>query len=161
MNSKLGPITSTLLICFLTIGTISVTGLLQSTERIESSGIIVRTAEKSPTPPPPEPIIEIGVFSDPECTQVLSSVDWGQITSGEYSNVLIYIKNIGDTDVVLSLNTENWSSTDAEYHMSLSWNYEGTLIQPGQVSAITLKLNVSADCPEMTGFWFDVIIIAS
>ena len=161
MDSKLGQVLSVLILCCLTIGTLSVTGLLQSTERIEASGIIIRPAKKDPTPPPPEPTIEIGVFSNPECTQVLSSVDWGEITAGEGSDVQIYVKNMGDTSIVLSLASENWSSVDAEYYMSLSWNYDGALIQSGQATAITLTLNVSEDCPELTGFGFDIVIIGS
>jgi len=55
----------------------SVMGLLQSSERIGASGIVVRPApppdppSPPPSPPPPEPSIEIDVYGDEGCTVVL------------------------------------------------------------------------------------------
>ena len=152
-----------------TIGTLSVTGLLQSTERVASSGIIVTSSPPPPaggggtppSPPPPEPTVEIDVYSDQACTQTLSSIIWGEIVAGDNSMATIYVKNNGDTDVVLSLDTDGWDPTDASDYMDLTWNYDGTNITPGQVRTINVTLSVSEDCPAMSGFDFDIIIIGS
>ena len=74
---------------------------------------------------------------------------------------LIYIKNDGDTSVVISLSTENWSSSTARNNMDLSWNYDGSHIQVGEVVPVTLTLEVDIDCPEMNSFGFDIVIIGS
>ena len=166
MDSKLGQLATVLVLCVLTVGTISVTGLLQSNERIATSGIIIKPAEivnppPNPTPPPPEPDVEIDIYSNIGCTRRLSALEWGEITAGEGSNVQIYVKNSGDFNVVLSLATENWSSSTAENYISLSWDYGGSSIQKGEVLPITLTLNVDDDCPKLASFGFDIVIIGS
>ena len=109
------------LITALTISGISVMGILQSSERVGSSGIITRPAPiippslPPPSQPPPEPAVEIDVYMDPECTDKLDHVNWGTIESGGSSKVKLYVKNNGDSDVLLGLFTENWSPIDSEY----------------------------------------------
>jgi len=154
-----------------TVGTLSVTGLLQSTERVSSSGIVVVPAppmilpggspSSPPSPPPPEPEVEIDVFSDQACTQPLSSVTWGEIEAGDSAQKTIYVKNNGEVGVYLSLDTEDWTPSNASNYMSLSWDYSGSSIPDGQVRAIVLTLNVSSDCPAMSDFNFNIIIIGS
>ena len=171
MDAKYGPVLAIIAMCALSVGSFSAMGLLQSTERIDSSGIIVRPVENpviipptpdySPTPPPPEPTIEIDVYSDPECTIAMSNVVWGEIEAGGGSDVQIYVKNNGDTSVILSLSTENWSSNTAYNNLNLSWNYNGVSLQSGEVRAITLTLSVHPDCPELNSFGFDIVIIGS
>jgi len=153
----------------LTMSSMSVMGILQSSERVASSGIITRPAQGGapyippgdPTPPPPEPTVEIDVYSDSGCTVALSSVVWGEITSGESVHSSIYVKNNGDAGVVLSLQTESWSPASANDYMSLAWSYNGVTLQSGQFLEIVLTLSVSAECPEMSSFGFDIVIIGS
>ena len=171
MSSKLGQILVVVLMSAVTLGSISVTGLLQSTERIDASGIIIRPLNESSenntilsfssTPPPPEPKIEIDIFSNQACTELMTDVEWGEIEAGGKSNVHIFIKNRGDTDVIISLITENWSSSMAENNMDLVWNYNGIPIKPNEVTAVTLTLSVDPDCQELNSFGFDIIIIGS
>lgn len=170
MELKVERILVILFLGAVTVGSISVAGLLQSTERIGASGIIVRPVDNviilppnnyTPTPPPPEPEIEIDVYSDFECTSVITNVEWGEITAGESSNSNIFVKNNGDTSVSLGLSTDNWSSSTAQDNMILSWDFDGDQIQPEEVVEITLSLSVDSDCPEINNFGFDIIIIGS
>lgn len=156
--------------CF-TIGSLSVTGLLQSTETFSSSGVIVAPSlppagsggspPSTPSPPPPEPTVEIDIYSDQACTQPLTNVIWGEIEAGDSSSETIYVKNNGETGVVLSLETENWSPSDSQDHMTLEWDYDGVSISPGQVVAIVLNLSVDGSAPPMSSFSFDIVIIGS
>jgi hypothetical protein len=153
----------------LSLGSFSIWGLLQSRERIAASGIIIRPVEDSkitppsstPNPPPPEPEIMIDVYSDPECTSMISAVEWGDIEAGATSNVQIYVKNIGDTSAVISLMKENWSSAIASNNMNLSWDYDGSPIQSGEARDVLLSLSVDPDCPELNSFGFDIVIMGS
>lgn len=149
---------------------LSVMGVLQSTETVSASGIIVRPAPPpapAPTPaptqqpPPPEPTIEIDVYSNSACTSRLTSVVWGEIVAGGSATKTIYIKNNGDAGVVLSLETENWTPSNAANYMSLTWNYDGNTIDTGQVKRVTLTLSVDGDCPALSGFGFDIVIVGS
>ena len=156
--------------CF-TIGSLSVTGLLQSTETFSSSGVIVAPAlpptgsgaspPSTPSPPPPEPIVEIDIYIDQACTQTLTNIVWGEIEAGDSCSETIYVKNNGETGVVLSLETENWTPSDLLDYITLEWDYDGASISPGQVETIVLNLSVSGSAPPMSSFNFDIVIIGS
>ncbi len=100
INSKQKYLSLILLTIVVTIGSLSVTGLLQSIEKITSSGVIVRNPPMiissggggTPQSPPPEPKVEIDVFTDRECTRKLTEVIWGEIGSGDGKNKKKYVK---------------------------------------------------------------------
>jgi hypothetical protein len=152
----------------MTVVSLSVSGLLQSTERLGSSGIIIESAPApilpvppAPSPPPPEPAVEIDVYEDLACTTIQSSLEWGEIEAGGSSSVTIYIKNNGDADILLSLDSENWTPTNSKDYMTLSWDDNGTSLMSGEVRGVTLTLNVDPDSPPMNTFGFDVVLIGS
>ena len=158
---------SVLLMSLVFIGGTSVVGLLQSTERVGSSGIVVQPPPPpppppppSPPPPPPEPEIEIDVYGDAACTQVISSVGWGEIEAGSSKTRVVYVKNNGDDGVSLSLLTENWDPVGASNYLQLSWDYDGSTIVSGEVRQITLVLSVSSSAGGLS-FSFDIVIIGS
>jgi len=149
------------------VGGVSVVGLLQSTERVGSSGIVVQPPPPplpppppSPPSPPPEPSIDIDIFSDGACTQPLSSVTWGEI-QGSSVNRIIYIRNSGDEGVTLSLLSDNWSPSGVENYMQLSWDYDGNTLASGVVLEVTLTLAVSGSAAGVDSFSFDIIITGS
>ena len=158
---------SVLLLSLAFIGGISVVGLLQSSERIGSSGIVVQPPPPppppppAPAPPPPEPKIEIDVFADSGCTQKISSVQWGSVQAGGSVSRVVYVRNSGDYGVVLSLVASNWSPAVAEDYMSLSWDYSGGLLGSGAVAQVTLTLSVDAGVSGVSSFSFDVVIVGS
>jgi hypothetical protein len=145
----------------------SVMGLLQSSERIGASGIVVRPAPPPdpplppPDPPPPEPSIEIDVYGDEGCTVVLSSVDWGSVEAGGSVDRVVYVKNSGDGGVVLSLLTENWIPEAAADYLMLSWDYDGGVLGSGGVVGVTLTLDVDSSVSGVDDFGFDIVIVAS
>jgi len=159
---------SVVLISLVFVGGVSVVGLLQSTERVGSSGIVVQPPPpplppppSRPRSPPPEPKIEIDVYGDSACTQVISSVGWGMIEAGSSKTKVIYVKNNGDDGVSLSLLTENWTPTGASNYLQLSWDYNGGTIGLGEVRQIALTLSVSSYAGGIDGFSFDIVIIGS
>ena len=151
----------------MTVVLLSVSGILQSTERLGSSGIIIGSAPAptppapAPSPPPPEPEVEIDVYEDLACTTIQSSIEWGEIEVGGSSSVTIYLKNNGDTDILLGLGSENWTPTNIQDYTTLSWNDYGTVLTPGEVREVTITLDVDSGCPPMNSFGFDVVIIGS
>ena len=169
-NTKFKILLIVLLTTVTTISALSVTGLLQSTEKISSTGIIIKSSPivingsispGSIYPPPPEPAIEIDVYSDSACTKKVTDIRWREIEAGNKKYRTIFVKNQGDIGVVLSLLTENWSPSNSEEYMDLKWNYDGSSIAVGEVKRITLSLKVDASCPEINEFNFRIVIIAS
>jgi len=153
------------------IGSLSVIGILQSSERVNSSGIIIQPLPPESPPyippwypppsPPPEPVMEIDVYSDPSCTSRLVSIDWGEIEVGGTIDEAIYVKNNGDDNIFLFLSTENWDPVGAEGPISLSWDYNDNAINSGTSREITLTLTVSYSIANIDNFYFDVIITGS
>lgn len=144
---------------------ISVIGLLQSTERVGTSGIIVQPPpppppppmSPPPSPPPPEPTIEIDVYCDLQCTEIATDIVWGSIEVGGVSINTLYINNVGDYAVTLLLSTQNWDPYGALDHIQLTWDYDGSSIDSGEVQEVTLTLTVSETITGIDSFSFDVV----
>jgi len=105
--------------------------------------------------------VGVGVYWESSCTNVVSTIDWGPIEPGSSNSVVVYLKNRGNSDVTLSLETTNWNPSGASSYISLSWDYGGQVIKPGQVVPATLMLRVSSSISGITSFSFDIIITVS
>jgi hypothetical protein len=106
-------------------------------------------------------LIEIDVYSDSACTQVISSVVWGEIEVGNSVSQTIYVKNSGDEGVTLLLSTENWSSIDASNYLEFSWDYDGSTISSGEDREIVMTLSVAPSVSGVDTFSFDIVITGS
>ena len=101
--------------------------------------------------------VGVGVYWDSDCTDNVTSIDWGFLEPGATANVTVYIKNEGNIPVVLGMTTDNWDPTSASDYMTLSWNRESHVLNPGSVQAI-LTLSVSSEIDGVTNFSFDITI---
>jgi hypothetical protein len=171
MASKSMILATLAMISIAFVGGMSVVGLLQSNERLNSSGIVTQpppplppppsSPPSPPPPPPPEPTIDIDVYSDSACTQPISSVVWGSIEAGDSEDRVVYVKNTGDDSVVLGLGTDNWSPGGAEDDLHLSWDYGGGALSAGAVVRLTLTLDVDSSAGGIDDFSFDIVITGS
>ena len=157
MNNKALQIGALIIAVISVGGSLAVIGVLQTTKTVSSSGIIVQPA--LPLPPPPEPTVDIGVYSVSSLNIVCSSIEWGNIAAGNSIARNIWIKNLGDGDVALSLDTDNWSSYNAQNHIDLSWDDNGNLLTPGSVRRILLTVSVDPSISGVAAFYFDIIIV--
>ena len=105
--------------------------------------------------------IDIEVYWDSDHTNEVSLIDWGIIEPGTTENVTVYILNTGNSDVMLSMNTTNWSPSSASNYITLSWDYEGQSIGPGLVQQTTLTLSMSSSIQGVTSFSFDIAVTGS
>ena len=160
----------TVLLLVLTLGTISVSGVMQSVNKISSSGVVIKAVPQpvvtppyipSPQPSTPEPVKNIEVYDDPQCTNPVSEITWGQIEAGTESTVTLYLKNTGETSVTLALTSQNWNPEILIDHTSLSWDYLGQSFNSGETIPVNIKLSVDKLCPAASGFSFQVVIIVS
>lgn len=101
----------------------------------------------------------LGVYSDYQGNNELTSLPWGTLSPGGSNSITIYVKNEGSSDTTLSLVVENWSSTAAETYLDVDWNYNGAPISPNNTVAISLTLSVSSNIVGVETFSFDVIIM--
>ena len=100
----------------------------------------------------------LNVYRDSSCTNKVSSLPWGNISPGGSISNLVYIKNEGDVPLTLTLDTTDWSPSNAPNYISLNWNYDGQAIEPNQVILVRLTLRVSQSINGIQSFDFQIII---
>jgi len=101
----------------------------------------------------------LGLYSDSACTIPLSSINWGTLTAGGTSIQTIYVKNIGSgLSLTLDMTTSSWSPASANGPITITWNQEGIILEPGQSIAATLTLTVSSSISDITSFGVQINI---
>ena len=106
-------------------------------------------------------VVGLKAYADPEATKEVSAIDWGTIPAGGISQTMLYLKSTSTVPSNLTLTTENWDPSVAEQFMTLTWDYDGTPLQPAEIRAVTFTLRVSEDVVGITEFAFDLVITAA
>jgi len=105
--------------------------------------------------------VGVAIYSDRGASVPLYSVDWGKLEPGAEYDVNCYIRNTGNSASVLTLGTDNWGPAEAADYISLSWDYDGQVLDVGEVIPVTLTLTVSEDIEGISSFYFEITIIGS
>jgi len=114
----------------------------------------------------------IGVESywDPNSENKTETVEWGTLSIDSSSNVTFFIKSVSNYDTTLNINVTDWDPADISDYMNLSWDYNGTVLKPGESIKVTLTLSTSSSSASFVpyliihnikNFAFDIHIIAS
>ena len=103
--------------------------------------------------------INVGVYSDSSCRVNCTSIDWGNISPNGVVTKKIYVKNIGDSKVSLSMTTSNWSPIEAESLLELSWNLGRRSLAAGKVVPAVLTLSAASNLGSLTSFNFTISIV--
>ena len=125
-------------------GGLAVSGLLTTSRTLSSSGSVKA--------------INVEVYWDIECTQVVNSVDWGTPEPDDTINRTIYLKNTGNAQMTLNLNASGWDPIEAGDYLTLSWNRQGSSIDADEVVEAVLTLTVSDSITGITDFSFNIVI---
>ncbi len=105
--------------------------------------------------------IDVGVYSDENCSDDVSFIDWGNIEPGLVKNVSLFFRNEGTVAADLFLSTDNWSPSNASEFLTLTWDYSGRTLDLFEIVPITLTLQVSPSVSGIKSFSFDIIIGAT
>ena len=124
--------------------TVLTSGVLTASQSVPSSGTITG--------------INVGVYSDPSCTQNCTTLDWGSLAPGATATKTIYVKNTGNIPVTLSMTTGNWAPSSASGYLTLSWNRQNTVVATGGSVMATLTLTASSSAGAISTFSFNVVI---
>ena len=141
LRGKSGLIVAALLAIF---SGLTVSGLLTTSRTLTSYGSV-----KS---------INVEVYWDASCTEVVGSVDWSTPEPGEAVNQTVYVKNSGSAPLIVSMTTSNWIPVEAASYITLTWDREGASIDPDQVLQALLTLSVSDTITGITDFSFSIVI---
>jgi hypothetical protein len=120
--------------------------------------VIEETQQPNPTQGAVTSTSNIGIYTDPQTTTLCTNLDWGTLNEGTSAIQTLYIKNSGNTIATLHLTTTDWTPVATTSLMTLSWNKEGTTLNPGSVVAATLTLSAAQDMADVDSFDFNIII---
>ena len=102
--------------------------------------------------------VGIGVFSNEDCTVVVSAIHWGTISPGGFSRASFYIKNTGNTPVNVSFTIENVVPANFMDYASFSWNMTDNYFSVDEKQFITMTLTISTDIIGITDFSHDIVV---
>lgn len=102
--------------------------------------------------------INIDAYEDPACTTPLTFINWSQLWPGSSKNYTFYLKNNGNINVTLTLQTGNWTPANTSQFLTLTWNLENKTVTIGEVVTAQLELAVSTQITDIEEFSFDIII---
>lgn len=105
--------------------------------------------------------VAIQVYSNPQCTSQVDSIDWGVLEPGEAEVRTVYVKNVGNVPVALSMTATDWSPLEAEGYINFTWNREGAVLTAGAVCEATFVLAVSPQATGITTFTFTIEVVGS
>jgi len=87
--------------------------------------------------------IGVEAYWDPNCENKTETIDWGTMWPGSSKNVTLYIRSVSNIKTILHLNISNVNPAVISEYLNLSWNYDGTLLNPGGIIQVTLFLSAS------------------
>lgn len=105
-------------------------------------------------------IATIGINIIDENGQTIKEIDWGKLYPGSSKTFKVYAYNNGSIPVILDLTTEAWNPPIASDYILLTWDYNGTTIEPGKKIPITLTLTVVPSISGIRNFSFLIVITA-
>lgn len=129
------------------ISGLAVSGLVTVTRTLSSSGTVNT--------------INVEVFWDVDCTQIITDIDWGALDPGENTSKTIYVKNTGSTAMMLNMTYSGWNPVEAGTYLSLTWDREGAIVAVDEVASAVLTLHVSDTIAGITSYSFDITIAGS
>lgn len=100
----------------------------------------------------------LGVYWDAAGTKPVSSISWGNVSVGSEKDVTVYVKNLGTTPVILSMNMSALGPSAAYLKIYLCWDYYGWQLGSGSIVKVTLRLFVSPYVSGINNFSFNINI---
>jgi hypothetical protein len=102
--------------------------------------------------------VNVGVYSDSECTQNCTSISWGSIYPGNSTSRIIYVKNTGTVPITITMTSGSWAPTDADDYLTLSWDQQNTVLDVDESVSANLTLSVDSDTDDLADFSFNIVI---
>ena len=121
--------------------------ILTSQRAIPSTGVVLA--------------VNVGVYSDDGCLANLTYIDLGSVYPGDSVSRIVYVKNIGNTPITLTMATSGWNPQIAEGQLAVSWNRELASLNPAESVSAILTLAVSSSVHDVASFSVNVVITGS
>ncbi|HVP92555.1 MAG TPA: dockerin type I domain-containing protein [Acidobacteriota bacterium] len=100
----------------------------------------------------------LGVYWDVKATSPISAINWGNVTIGLEKDVTVFVKNLGQSALILSFTTSAWNPSTVYPNMYLCWNYNLQQVQPGSIVKVILKLFATPRVNSVKSFSFNLYV---
>lgn len=87
--------------------------------------------------------IDVEIYWDPNGENKRETLSWDEIKTGTV-NTTVYVKSVSNFRVTLNLNITDWNPVEISDYLTISWDYNGTLINPGEIIPVTMTLSASS-----------------
>jgi hypothetical protein len=88
------------------------------------------------------------IYNDAACTIKTTGTSLGTVTLGSTVTHDYYLKNIGNSPLVLTMTTLNWNPVNHSF-LTLTWNKENANVVSGSITPITLTLVTASNAPSV------------
>jgi archaellum component FlaG (FlaF/FlaG flagellin family) len=102
--------------------------------------------------------VNVGLFLDQQATVNCTSMSWGGVYAGESASKSIYVKNTGNAALTLSMRIIDWIPESADGPVSMSWNRENYILDPGEVVEARLTLSISENADGISNFGYKMLV---
>jgi archaellum component FlaG (FlaF/FlaG flagellin family) len=118
--------------------------ILQSTKTISNTGNIKA--------------VNVSLYQDSSCTIPLSALTWSNVEPNSSTIQTVYVKNEGTAPMTLNMTTNTWNPANALTYITVTWNQENTIVNPGNNVQANVTLTVSPSIAGITSFTFTIVI---
>lgn len=87
--------------------------------------------------------IGVEAYWDTNLENRTETIDWGTISPGVTKNVTLYIRSVSNVKTTLHIFESDVSPSKISNYLDLSWDYDGALLDPGEIIPVTLFLSAS------------------
>ncbi len=104
--------------------------------------------------------IGLEIYGDPDGSLVVTSLEWGTLDPGAVLHRTLYFKSTSSISATMTMHIENWSPAAVADFITLSWNYDGSPLSPGEIRPVILTLALSSSVLGISNFSFDYVFVA-
>jgi hypothetical protein len=102
--------------------------------------------------------VNVNVYQDSACTISLSSWNWSLLEPGSSTLKTMYVKNEGNAPMTLNMTTNTWIPSNTPTYVTVTWNRENAVVNPGNNVQANVTLTVSPSITGITTFTFTLVI---
>jgi hypothetical protein len=122
--------------------------------------------------------IDVEIYLDPDGENKIETLSWDEIKIEKLEwneiktgtvNTTVYVKSVSNFVVTLNFNLTDWNPEAISDYITISWDYNGTHLNPGEIIPVTMTLSASSSddflnylvSNEIRRFDFVIHIVAS
>ena len=97
--------------------------------------------------------IDVEIYWDPNGENKTETLGWDEIKIEKLSwdeikfdplNTTVYVKSISNFRVTLNIFLTDWDHVEISDYLTISWDYNGTIINPGEIIPVVMTLSASS-----------------